>query len=602
VVGRGPFLAFLLAGVLLAAGCQLTTSRPNPSHSPPQDARLTAADNQVLKGDYDAAEAAYRTLLDGRVPGAAAHLSTLLAYEGRFGEAVSQAQAGVAAHADSDSLARLTRALDWSQDIDGAVATGARAVAASPVEPLAHVYYSEALADAGRFDAAAAELRTAEDAGGDAFVQGEIDREWANYYRGRGDSQSELNYSELAARAQPAFPERQLDLIRYRYNNQRPDTARAIADKMLVAHPRDYRLLLAVADAALSGGDGVRAPALYRAAAQSRPDSPEPAAGLALLDIVVSHDFGSAHDRLVDALKRSPGSSSVYQFLRYVDLLALKKDPAADLGPIAPQPPDEVAADRRTALDQANARRAAAGVPALQADPALTESATAHAYYVLFNLGQPQLNGVGIYAEDPSLPGFTGAQALDRERHFGYSGSRAAELVDHSVTPQAGVGTWTDSVLQRLPLLDREATGAGYGLARVGGISISVLDLGSGPRASGDPIAYPPAAQAGVPAAFTDQEVPSSLPQGALTPAGYPVTLEVGGAQKLVVKTGRLLDGEGLEVPSYTLPPGDRLGQSQWALVPKQPLRPGGHYTAEVQGTIDGQDFSRRWSFTVVSP
>ena len=96
--------------------------------------------------------------------------------------------------------------------------------------------------------------------------------------------------------------------------------------------------------------------------------------------------------------------------------------------------------------------------------------------------------------------------------------------------------------------------------------------------------------------------MPSSLPQGALAPAGYPVTLEVGGAQKLVVKTGRLLDGEGLESPSYTLPPGDRLGQSQWALVPKQPLRPGGRYTAEVQGTIDGQDFSRRWSFTVVSP
>jgi len=65
---------------------------------------------------------------------------------------------------------------------------------------------------------------------------------------------------------------------------------------------------------------------------------------------------------------------------------------------------------------------------------------------------------------------------------------------------------------------------------------------------------------------------------------------------------GRLVDSEGLEVPSYLLAPGDQLGQNRWALVPKQPLRPGVRYTAEVLGTVDGQQLSKSWSFTVITP
>jgi len=105
-----------------------------------------------------------------------------------------------------------------------------------------------------------------------------------------------------------------------------------------------------------------------------------------------------------------------------------------------------------------------------------------------------------------------------------------------------------------------------------------------------------------VPAGFVDDEVPDPLPQGAFSPAGFPASLQLGGAQKLVVKTGRLLDAEGLEVPSYTLTPGDRIASGRWALVPRQPLKPGARYTAEVAGTVDGTDFSKRWSFTVVGP
>ena len=167
---------------------------------------------------------------------------------------------------------------------------------------------------------------------------------------------------------------------------------------------------------------------------------------------------------------------------------------------------------------------------------------------------------------------------------------------------RASVHSSVDSVFHRLPLLDREVTSAGYGEARVGPIAISVLDLGAGPPATGDAIGYPADGQSAVPPAFVGGEVPDPLPQGAITPAGYPVTLEVGGAQQLSVSSGRLLGPEGKEVASYTLTAGNQLGPSQWALVPRQPLEPGGKYTVEVSGTVDGKDFSRRWSFTAGSP
>lgn len=602
-------LLFPALALVVVVGCQtplrVVPTSPSPSASTNVDRRVQAADAKLFAGDYEGAEAAYRSLAGANVPGAAAHLSTLLAYESRFGEAIVQAQAGVALKADSDSLGRLARALDWGQDVDGAIRAGARAVATKPVEAIAHVFYSEALADAGRFDAAQRELRAAEDMGSDANVQAEIGREWANYYRSHGDSQSELNYTELALKAQPRFPERVLDLVRFYYGNQRPDAAKALGDKLLAAHPKSYPLLIATADSSLVGGDAARATSLYQSAAAAaaavKAQGAEAALGLAVVDVVVQRDFNGAHDVLLAALRRDPTSGPVYEFLRYLDLLVLKKDPAAELNPIAPQRPAQLATDRKTAIDAANTPRAALNLPPLREDPALDEAAQAHAYYYLFNASQTQVSGTGIISEDPSLPAFTGSRSIDRDRHFGYTGARGVELASHLLTPGGAVGGFVDSVFHRLPLLDREVDAAGFGGARVGPIAISVLDVGAGPAATGDAIVYPADGQTDVPAAFVDNEVPDPLPQGSLTPAGYPITVAVGGAQQLKVSSGRLLDADGREVATYVLTP-DQLGPSQWAMVPKQPLEAGDKYTVELTGTVDGHDLSKRWSFTVGGP
>ena len=89
------------------------------------------------------------------------------------------------------------------------------------------------------------------------------------------------------------------------------------------------------------------------------------------------------------------------------------------------------------------------------------------------------------------------------------------------------------------------------------------------------------------------------LPSGTDYPVGYAVTVEVGAAQKLTIASGKLLDAAGRSVDSYTLAPGDKVSANQWALLAKRPLKPGTRYTVDVSGQVDGQAFSKRWSFTV---
>jgi hypothetical protein len=251
-------------------------------------------------------------------------------------------------------------------------------------------------------------------------------------------------------------------------------------------------------------------------------------------------------------------------------------------------------------MDKVNGFRAGVGLPSLTEDPAVAEGAEAHAYFYLFNFGQSQLQGLGIHTEDQALPGFSGANSLLRDRKFGYAGNRGAEVINHVAIPDGSIQVWIDSVYHRYPLLARETSVAGYGQAGFGIASISVMDLGVADPGRSDPIVYPVPDQADVPAYFNGQEVPDPVPQGATYPVGYPVTLQVGAGQTLTVTSGRLFGSDNQEVPSYTLQPGaSGVTQSEWALLAQHPLTPGARYTVEVIGKVDGQDFSKRWSFAV---
>src|SRR5256714_4102248 len=300
--------AHLVAAVALVAavGCQApgVASQPTPTQaaSVPVDKQVAAADKRFWAGDYDGAETAYQALVKSGTAGAASHYAIFLAYQSRFSEAVAQARAGVEQKADSAALARLTRALDWSDDIDQAVAAGGRAVSTQPVDPIATAYYAEALADAGRFADARRELGLAEKANSpDEYVRAEIFREWANYYRDAGDIQAELNNTQLALKAQPKFPERTLELARYYYVQQKPDLAHAALDAAAKLST-SYGFQVAAGDSAFYAGALDVAGAHFQAALAVTPAGATASLGSAVVKVVGARDFTSAHDMLLAAL------------------------------------------------------------------------------------------------------------------------------------------------------------------------------------------------------------------------------------------------------------------------------------------------------------
>jgi tetratricopeptide (TPR) repeat protein len=590
---RSLAVAAALAAAL--AACQGTSGpEPNPSAGQP----LVAADKKLFSGDYEGAETAYQQLLKQGVPDAGAHYALLLDYEGRYREAVVQAGAAVAAHSDSAALARLTRAYDWADDVPSALDAGARAVKAAPVDPLAHVFLSEALADAGRYDDAQRELKSAAQADrSDPYLQSETYREWGNYYRDRGDVQAELNNLELSRKAQPGFPERELELARYQYLAQRVDLGRAALQEA-VKGAHSPALLVAAGDVALIPLDLDTAAQYYAAADQAAPSgSARAEIRLAQVATMGKRDFKTAHDELVGALKKDPSQSDAFQFLSHLDQLVLKVDPATDLEAIGPAPPD-LGAARKSALDTVNAARQRAGLGAVTEDPNLDAAAEAHAWYVTFNFGQTSLAGLGVHEEQAALPGFTGAAPLARDRAAGYTGNRGAEVIDHVYTPQAAVGVWIDSVYHRFPLVSPEARLAGYGEATIGPLTVAVMDLGLGPAASTPPVVYPADGQTGVATAFTDNEIPDPVPTGTKLPVGYPITLATGAASNLQVTAAKLTDSTGKDVPVFVLNPGKEVDTGELALLPQQPLKNGSAYSVDVEGTLDGQPLSKKWSFT----
>src|SRR5205807_22693 len=79
-------------------------------------------------------------------------LALFLNYRGDFGDALTQATRAVALDQRSGvAAAVLCRVEDWSGDVSHAVASGRSAVRLAGEDPLAHLFYAEALADSGDY-------------------------------------------------------------------------------------------------------------------------------------------------------------------------------------------------------------------------------------------------------------------------------------------------------------------------------------------------------------------------------------------------------------------------------------------------------------------
>ena len=555
---------------------------------------------------------------------ARAAYALLLNYQSKQAAALDQVQqASDLAPDDAYVLTILTRVQDWNRQIPEAVASGARAVRADGKSALAHAFYGEALADQGRYDEAAAELRAATDLAAkssSAYERAEAERNWANYYQDRKDYAQALVHFKQAANAQPDWVERLLELARFSLARQDFPAATSYLQRAAGVSPDDAGLREQLGAVALFAQDYRVAKEAYTAALRLQPRS--------ALDLKLLGDIAVALDRDLDtavrderaALSAQPTDAEAGAFLTAV-FRYLRSDESAARNAatrsVAPAPNgspgtffvdlDAQALVRQSrALAEVNRYRRLAGLQPVRASDIIERSALAHAFYTFFNGASPELRDLGIHKESSGRPGFTGVNVLNRAERAGYAPHSMAEVITHRQDAAAAVQDWIDSVFHRIPLLRADLLELGYGDAYLGPLSIQVMDLSYRERTTGRIVLYPAPDQTDVPPAFFGNEIPDPLEKAGVNnaayPVGYPITATFDRLAKAQVSSWHLRDSTGKELPGAILKPDNPEMENSFAFMALSPLDQGATYTMDLRGLISGVAFHRTWHFTTRAP
>ncbi len=241
-------------------------------------------------------------------------------------------------------------------------------------------------------------------------------------------------------------------------------------------------------------------------------------------------------------------------------------------------------------LARLNAFRAAAGATPIALAAGRSAGCTAHARYLLRNARHPSVQGDGSRDENPALPGFSD------------EGRKAARVADVVLAePLAAVADLTTSVAGRAALLDPDLRTVGVGCAATeDGAWANVLDL-TGDRGDSRAVVYPADGQDGVPLTTSGgSEVPGFVPGKAVN-AGYPVTVTFAPGLTVRGVEARLGDGAGREVEVWRstpeTPAHPRAQRNSVCLIAKQPLQADTAYRVRVRAEVDGQGWTRDWTF-----
>jgi hypothetical protein len=218
----------------------------------------------------------------------------------------------------------------------------------------------------------------------------------------------------------------------------------------------------------------------------------------------------------------------------------------------------------------------------------VTAAAQRHAEYLASN------NVLG-HEESPGDAGFSGVTVRDRLAVQGYTGATASEVATSFASGVDGVRSLWLLPYHRLGLMHPHAIFAGWGHAEVGGRSITVgvivYDFGA---AALDLIRSPAVGQRVAPA-WDGEESPDVLPVGAARPVGYPVMVVYSHAQTVELRSARLSDGSGRDVPFHVVPQIYELDYV--AIVPAAPLAPGARYRVRLDLRVAGADVVQEWDF-----
>jgi uncharacterized protein YkwD len=431
----------------------------------------------------------------------------------------------------------------------------------------------------------------------------------------QADHAAQLSHLEASRQLQPGWAERTRELAEYFYGAG--DLAKASAEfqKAIAMAPTDANLRVTLGSVALAQQDVPSAQVAYSSANKLSPHNPDIESTLAITSFATSRDTAASESLLRAAAAERPADVSLAEllegFLRYIkrdptaaELVEVGKPPKEPFNPNSRFPlsiKDLRQATNQKALDALNADRALAGLAPVKLDDRITEGATSHAYWWLFNLALPQVKGLGIHKEVSGSPGFTGVSMRDRATTFGYPRASMAEDITHRGSPAGALSDWVDSVYHRFPIMRPDLEAIGFGSAVGGGLPIEVMDMGYRSEL-GDPnqqVVYPAADQTKVPNAFLGNELPDPVPAGGKYPTGYPITINYNPSAGVQILESTLTDNTGTTVDAYTIAP-STADENVYTILPKQPLKPGMTYHVHVTASIQGKRASRDWGFTTL--
>ncbi len=621
-------IAAVLFGCIALGGCSIpfggVTSKAQLPTPATDAAALAKAQEDFFANRYSVAETDYRKYVAAHPADSTGHAAyaLFLNYNRRFAEALAEVQTAIGrAPKGAYPAAVNTRVHDWSAqspaDIRKAVQLGAAAVKLGPRSALAHVFYSETLADSGDPTTSQHEIDVARSLASGAYEKAEVEREAANLAVDESDKAAQLTHLKSARSIQPQWAERTRELAEYYY--VAGDTAQATVEfqRAIGMAPSDPNLRVTLGTVALEQEDVATAHLAFAAANKLSPHDASIESTLAMTTFASSRDGAATEGLLRAASADSPADVAVAElldgYLRYIahkpaeaDQVVVGKPPKEPINPDAhfPVPVKDLRrATNQAALDAINAARAKAGLAAVRLDDRVTEGATSHAYWWLFNLALPEVKGLGIHKEVSGSPGFTGISMRNRADTFGYPRASMAEDITHRGTPAGAMDDWVDSVYHRFPIMRPDLDVIGYGAAVGGGLPIDVMDMGYR-NELGDPaeeVLFPAPSQTQVPVAFTGNELPDPVPPGGKYPTGYPITINFNPRAGVQVLDWSVTDDTGQKLDSYTIAP-TIADENVYTILPKSPLKPGAVYHVHVTASIQGRAATRDWGFTTLGP
>jgi len=583
---------------------------------------LAAAQQDMFDNRYTAADGDYARLLAAAPNVADVHagFALFLNYRNDFGDALRQARRGVVLDRRSGAAAAvLCRVQDWSGDITHAVVSGRSAVRLAAENPLAHLFYAEALADSGDYAGSKDQIGSANALIArhpTRFLSAEAQREVANLDGDLGQRSAQIAALQAALRIQPHWLYRTAEVVDAELGANQKAAAHQALDSAVAETPDDIETLQMLGNDAVFVGDASAAVSLWARALRLAPGDATLLDMNGLLAVAAKNDVDAAVREFERALTVDPQDLHAAAFLvalgRYVQkepeagYREIKSALSADVGarslrrPPPPQPDAAGTVAAAQALARVNHARAAAGLAAVHLDAHLTASADSHAFYWLFNNLAPSVSDLGIHLETPGLPGYSGQFPWARAAAYGYADPRIGEDITHRGGAVAAVDDWVNSVFHRFALLRPDLTAVGYSQAQVGSLLIEDMEFGFAVAAPAVPVAYPAGGARDVPAIFVDNELPDPVPAGKPRTTGYPVTMTFSQAATVSVASFALTGPDGKPVVAYVLSPSPS-SENSAALLPASPLQANAAYTARIAATVDGRSFTRTWTFTTAS-